>query len=285
MPTMKFAKDGSGGGSSMTRQSQLTDAVGVGVSMDLPGAKRGVLTTRTNNTDGVITMDPGHGLLITDKISLFWPTGLIWNGIVNAITGDLATVGLQSLAMPTSLGAQGRDTIIGGEKDDDVKRFGEDEEEEDKPRKSVPKDPKKFSPSPKKSAKEGEPLTPMALVTVNSVLPIVGTVIYVAKRVIYNSGTNFVGNNLKGLFCGASVPWAVGFIYAVGGGVNDGVFFGNYESDGGIKTVDLVNNIANDGSGVVDVNPFAGETMSMFDLANGSPSPATVSVAALISNP
>jgi len=42
------------------------------LNVSVPAAKTGQLTTRTNNTDGVITMAAGHGFVTADKIDIFW---------------------------------------------------------------------------------------------------------------------------------------------------------------------------------------------------------------------
>ena len=55
----------------------------------LVAAQTGTLTTRTNNTDGVCTLDTGHGI-VTGKVDVYWATGVRY-GVdavrdVNAIT-------------------------------------------------------------------------------------------------------------------------------------------------------------------------------------------------------
>jgi hypothetical protein len=51
----------------------------------VPAAKTGQLTTRTNNTDGTLTMDPGHGFATADKIDLFWAGGQRRNVTVGTV--------------------------------------------------------------------------------------------------------------------------------------------------------------------------------------------------------
>lgn len=44
-------------------------------SPSVPAAKTGALTTRTNNTDGTLTMDAGHGFATGNLIDLYWNGG------------------------------------------------------------------------------------------------------------------------------------------------------------------------------------------------------------------
>ena len=53
---------------------------------DVPAAKTGTLTTRTNNTDGTITLDPGHGLS-TGRMDLYWSGGSR-RGVAGTVTSD-----------------------------------------------------------------------------------------------------------------------------------------------------------------------------------------------------
>lgn len=41
----------------------------------IPAAKTGSLTTRTNNTDGTLTMDPGHGIITGQVVDIYWVGG------------------------------------------------------------------------------------------------------------------------------------------------------------------------------------------------------------------
>lgn len=52
----------------------------------VPAAKTGALTTRTNNTDGTLTMDAGHGFATSDVISLFWAGGSRRNVAVGTVS-------------------------------------------------------------------------------------------------------------------------------------------------------------------------------------------------------
>ena len=56
----------------------------------VPVAKQGQLTTRTNNTDGTITMNPGHGLT-TGRMDLYWSGGKR-RGVTGTVTGDSVAI-------------------------------------------------------------------------------------------------------------------------------------------------------------------------------------------------
>jgi hypothetical protein len=47
----------------------------------LNAAKTGVLTTRTSNSVGTLTMDPGHGIVTADRLDLFWADPLLADGV------------------------------------------------------------------------------------------------------------------------------------------------------------------------------------------------------------
>ena len=49
-------------------------------------AKSGTLTTRTNNTDGTMTMTSGHGINTGDKVDIFWEGGSRYNVTVGTVS-------------------------------------------------------------------------------------------------------------------------------------------------------------------------------------------------------
>jgi hypothetical protein len=63
--------------------------------ISLPAGKAGTLSTRTDNDTGVITA-AGHGLVVGDKVSVFWttaPAGRRYGMTVSAVAGNDVTVG------------------------------------------------------------------------------------------------------------------------------------------------------------------------------------------------
>jgi hypothetical protein len=55
--------------------------------VELPAAKAGTLTTRTDNTTGTITGASGHGIVTADRIDLYWPGGQRRNVLVGTVAG------------------------------------------------------------------------------------------------------------------------------------------------------------------------------------------------------
>jgi hypothetical protein len=54
----------------------------------IPTAKTGILTTRTNNTDGTLTMDPGHGITTGIRFDLYWSGGSRVGCIAGTVAGN-----------------------------------------------------------------------------------------------------------------------------------------------------------------------------------------------------
>ena len=54
----------------------------------VPAAKAGTLSTRTDNTDGELTMtDTDHGIETGDKITIFWDGGIAYQATVGTVDG------------------------------------------------------------------------------------------------------------------------------------------------------------------------------------------------------
>lgn len=54
----------------------------------VPAAKAGTLSTRTDNTDGELTMtDTDHGIETGDKITIFWADGIAYQATVGTVVG------------------------------------------------------------------------------------------------------------------------------------------------------------------------------------------------------
>lgn len=54
----------------------------------LAAAKTGELTTRTNGTDGTLTMDSGHGITTGQRLDIFWSGGSGYGATVGTVSGD-----------------------------------------------------------------------------------------------------------------------------------------------------------------------------------------------------
>ena len=59
-------------GASVNRRATINADKDGGVSKNLPAAKTGDLTTRTDNDTGTLTMDPGHGISTGNKLDVYW---------------------------------------------------------------------------------------------------------------------------------------------------------------------------------------------------------------------
>lgn len=51
-------------------------------------AKAGTLSTRTNDTDGTLTLGAGHGITDADVVDLYWEGGRRYNVVVGTVAGN-----------------------------------------------------------------------------------------------------------------------------------------------------------------------------------------------------
>ena len=79
-------------GVSVARRATINADKDGGVSKNLPAAKTGELTTRTDNDTGTLTMDPGHGIGTGNKLDIYWvdPTTGAEMSRVNITVGTVA---------------------------------------------------------------------------------------------------------------------------------------------------------------------------------------------------
>lgn len=72
----------------VVRENQTIESdLVLGGSPSVAAAKPGDLTTRTNDTDGTLTMDTGHGFATSDVIDLYWDGG----SRIGVVVGTVAT--------------------------------------------------------------------------------------------------------------------------------------------------------------------------------------------------
>lgn len=85
--------------------SILLEAGGeVSVSESIPAAKTGQLTTRTNNTDGTLTMSASHGITTGAIIDLYWTGGRRYNVVAGTVSGNSVPIsGGSGDNLPTNL--------------------------------------------------------------------------------------------------------------------------------------------------------------------------------------
>ena len=72
MPTGTIQQVASVGGLSIQSSIQRTSTGGIGHDPVLPAANAGNLTTRTNDTDGELTLGADHGITDGQEINIFW---------------------------------------------------------------------------------------------------------------------------------------------------------------------------------------------------------------------
>jgi len=90
----------SGSGLSMQSAIVRSASASVGLVESLPAAKTGTLTTRTDNTDGELTMAASHGITTAAVIDLHWTVAGVAGVRYGVVVGTVATN-----AVPISGGA------------------------------------------------------------------------------------------------------------------------------------------------------------------------------------
>ena len=69
--------------------SVIVDSGGVAqVSEEIPAAKTGTLTTRTDNDTGTLTMSASHGITTGAKIDIYWTGGRRYNVTAGTVSGN-----------------------------------------------------------------------------------------------------------------------------------------------------------------------------------------------------
>lgn len=71
----------------VNRRTITGDGV-LGKSASLGAAKTGALTTRTNDTEGTLTMDTGHGITTSARLDLYWSGGRRYGVVVGTVNVD-----------------------------------------------------------------------------------------------------------------------------------------------------------------------------------------------------
>lgn len=76
--------------------TSVTAETNRGVNPDVPAAKGGTLTTRTNGTSGSITGESGHGITTGQVIDIYWDGGQCYGAVVGTVSGT--TIPISSVA-------------------------------------------------------------------------------------------------------------------------------------------------------------------------------------------
>ena len=110
MPTSRLVTTGNIAGMAVKSTQVRSEDGGQEYDPTIPAAKTGTLSTRTNDTDGELTMEADHGFVQTDVVDLYWDGGMRYDvdiGVVDVLdcaisggTGDnLPTQGVAITAM------------------------------------------------------------------------------------------------------------------------------------------------------------------------------------------
>jgi len=75
----------SGSGAAIQSQVTRSGSASIGLIESLAAAKPGTLSTRTNNTDGTLTMEAGHGFTTAAVIDLYWAGGVRYGVVVGTV--------------------------------------------------------------------------------------------------------------------------------------------------------------------------------------------------------
>ncbi len=93
MPTINYATSISGGGVSIqTLPVSRTNSGPIALEDSLPAAKTGTLTTRTDNTDGELTMSASHGITTAAVIDLYWTGGVRYGVVVGTVATNAVPI-------------------------------------------------------------------------------------------------------------------------------------------------------------------------------------------------
>jgi len=94
----------SGSGAAIQSQVVRSGSASIGLIETLAAAKTGQLTTRTDNTDGVLTMSSGHGITTAAVIDLYWTGGNRYGVVVGTVsTNSVPISGGAGDNLPTNM--------------------------------------------------------------------------------------------------------------------------------------------------------------------------------------
>lgn len=102
MPISSLTFSGDIGGVGMNSSFSRTATGQISHEVTLNAAKTGTLTTRTDNTSGVATLEAGHGIAGGNVVDLYWTGGRRYNVNVTAVaTNDITFSGGTGDNLPT----------------------------------------------------------------------------------------------------------------------------------------------------------------------------------------
>lgn len=98
--TLQLTKSYRLGGETYSESTSLDATAAITAKKSLAAAKVGVLTVRTDNDTGSLTMDAGHGFITGDRLDVYWNI----NGVKGCRRGMVAGI-VAGLVVPIDLGA------------------------------------------------------------------------------------------------------------------------------------------------------------------------------------
>jgi len=93
MPSIALTQVISGGGVTIQTLPIIeTNSGPIALEDSLSAAKSGALTTRTDNTDGELTMATGHGITTAAVIDLYWAGGVRYGVVVGTVATNAVPI-------------------------------------------------------------------------------------------------------------------------------------------------------------------------------------------------
>jgi len=97
---------------SMSDSVNLTDSIGVQANPTIPAAQPAILSTRTDNTDGTLTMSNiGHGINTGQRFDLYWVGGHCYGVVAGTVSGT--SIPFTGVSGGASLPPQGTAVSVG----------------------------------------------------------------------------------------------------------------------------------------------------------------------------
>ena len=91
MPTSNLTISGDIGGVGVNSSFSRTATGQISHDVTLNAAKTGTLTTRTDNTSGIATLEAGHGVAGGTTVDVYWTGGRPYNVNATAVAGNAVT--------------------------------------------------------------------------------------------------------------------------------------------------------------------------------------------------
>ena len=82
----------SGGGMAIQSIVRRSGSGSIALTESLAAAKTGTLTTRTDNTDGELTMAASHGITTGQRLNIFWTGGARFNVLVGTVATNVVPI-------------------------------------------------------------------------------------------------------------------------------------------------------------------------------------------------